>query len=200
MTNAPTATPPGTMKSLAAHPADRRAMLAAFVRASNGFLTRYLAGFADRNRTTQAMDLPNHAAWILGHCAMTMHRLAERIDGKPLPESDFIKGEPGAPGQGDAQRYHTESIAFGSTPIDDPVLYPTLARGREIYESACERLAHAIEAMSDARVDELQDWHGGQAPFHALVMRVCFHNGTHAGQLTDLRRALRLPRVIVPQK
>lgn len=179
------------------HPRDRRETLAGLARSTSGFLTRFLAGFSDKNRTTQGMDLPNHTIWILGHCAMTMHRLAERMDSQPMPESDFVKGD-GT--QGDAQRFDTESVSLGSTPLDDPVLYPSLQRGREIYEAACERFAMAIVNTPDEKLNEPQDWHGGPVPLYMLIMRVCFHNGTHAGQLTDLRRALRLPKVIVPNK
>lgn len=201
MTNATSAqTSSATPHAPADHPRDRRQLLATLVRGTNGFLTRFLAGFDDRNRTSQGMDLPNHVSWTLGHCAMTMHRVAERIDGQPYPPSDFIVGDPASPGQGDAQRYDTTTVGFGSTPVDDPVFYPTLRRGREIYESACERLAAAIENAPDSKLDEPQDWHGGPIPLYTLIMRVCFHNGTHAGQLTDLRRALRLPNVIVPNK
>lgn len=179
------------------HPRDRKQMLAFFVRSTNGFLTRFLSGFDDRNRTTQGMDLPNHVSWILGHCAMTMHRVAERIDGKPFPPGDFITGDGS---QGDTQRYDTAILGFGSTPVDDPILYPPLKRGREIYESACERLATAILNSPDSKLDEPQDWHGGPIPLYMLITRICFHNGTHAGQMTDLRRALHMPNVIVPNK
>lgn len=179
------------------HPRDRRETLATMARSTSGYLTRYLAGFSDRNRATQSMDVPNHAIWILGHCAMTMHRLAERMDGRSLPESDFVKGDGK---QGNAERFDTESVSFGSTPVDNPAFYPTLERGLEIYENACERFATAIVNTPDAKLDEPQDWHGGPVPLYMLIMRVCFHNGTHAGQLTDLRRALHLPHVIVPQK
>ncbi len=176
---------------------NRQQTLAELVRSTNGFLTRFLAGFDDTNRTHQPTNLPNHVIWNLGHCAMTMHRVATRFDGKPLPESDFVQGD-GTHGTG--QLFDTTTVGFGSQPSDSPELYPLLDRGRAIFERACDRLATCIEIAPDSKLDEPQDWHGGPIPLWLLVMRVCFHNGTHAGQITDLRRALKLDAVIVPNR
>lgn len=176
---------------------NRQQTLAELVRSTKGFLTRFLAGFDDTTRTKQAESLPNHVIWCLGHCAMTMHRVAERFDGRPLPESDFVRGD-GT--QGTGQQFDTETVCFGSRPVDDPELYPLLDRGKAIYEYACERLAQCIVDSPDAKFDEPQDWQGGPIPLWLLVMRVCFHNGTHAGQITDLRRALKMDAVIVPNR
>ena len=161
------------------------------MRTSGPLLTRFLDGFDDENRTTQAAGLPNHAAWTLGHCALTMHRLAEALDGKALPEQDFVQGDRR---DGDHRRYDTESICFGSVPMVDPGRYPGLERGRQIFEAAVERLACAVEASQS--LDEPLQWHGQAIKAGRLVARVAFHNGCHGGQLTDLRRALGFPPVI----
>ena len=52
-------------------------LLADSVLASSALLSRYLVGFNDQNRTTQAPGLPNHAAWCLGHLSLTMHRACD---------------------------------------------------------------------------------------------------------------------------
>jgi len=177
---------------------DRRETLAKAVLATRPLMIRYLAGFDEDNRTAQAPSLPNHPAWILGHCALTMHRLGGHLDGKPIPETDFVTGEGRGGGEagGSPETYDTERICFDSEPVADPSLYPTLSRSVEIFSRACERLAEAIRSVPDERMDEEMTWGGAPFPISALVIRVCFHNGTHAGQLTDLRRALRLDRVI----
>ena len=172
---------------------DRASALSDALRATKPFVTRFLAGFDDDNRTSQAPGLPNHAAWSLGHLALTMHRFAERIDGNALPESDFITGD-GA--SGDSERFDTESVCFGSNPVDDPAIYPALAKSRRVFEDAIDRLASAIEGLDDAMLDEIQPWGSGEFPVAELAARIIFHNGTHAGQLTDLRRALGMPGVI----
>lgn len=168
-------------------------LLAEAVEASKGGVTRFLPGFDDGNRTRQAANLPNHASWSLGHLAMTMHRAAAMLDNKPLPESDFIAGA----SVGDATRFGTESVAFNSEPKDTPDAFPTMARSRAVFESACDRLAAALRGASNEALEAKVKWGAMELPLYLLVTRMLGHNGIHAGQLTDLRRALGFSRVIV---
>ncbi|MBL1216336.1 MAG: hypothetical protein D8M59_02455 [Planctomycetes bacterium] len=175
-------------------PISQQETLARAVESSQPLLTRYLAGFNDDNRTRQAPGLPNHAGWTLGHCALTMYRLAENhLHGHPLPDCDFITGDGTA---GDAGRFDTESVCYGSTPVDRPEMYPTMERGRAVFDGACAALAAAVRAADDATLAAEMEWHGTSYPTWSLVLRVCFHNGTHAGQLTDLRRGLGMDNII----
>jgi hypothetical protein len=153
-------------------------------------MARYLAGFDDTNHTRQLPGLPNHVAWNLGHCALTMHRVAERLDGRSLPERDFVTGGR-KDGGGDAQRFSVESVAFGSTPSASGREYPTMTRCREIYESACDRLSEAVRLAPESKLDEMTPWGAGQTmPLYLLALRMMFHNGDHLGQIVDLRRGL----------
>ena len=172
---------------------DRARTLADAMRATKPFVTRFLAGFDDSNRTTQAPNLPNHAAWCMGHLALTMNRFAERFDGKPLPEADFITGDGNG---GNETTFDTESVCFGSKPTDNPAVYPTLARCQQVFENAIDRIGAALEVMSDDQLNEEQPWGSGAFPVAELAARIIFHNGTHAGQLADLRRSLGMPGVI----
>jgi hypothetical protein len=133
--------------------------------------------------------LPNHVAWNLGHIALTMHRVADKIDGQGLPASDFAVG-PGA--AGDSQRFSSESVAFGSMPTGDSMAYPSYARCIAIFEGACDRLAAAASGATDAQLAAETPWGGPgmTTPVHLLVARMAFHNGMHCGQIADLRRAL----------
>jgi len=153
------------------------------VQACKPLALRYLAGFTDDNRTRQAPGLPNPVAWSLGHCALTLHRTAEKIDGQPLPPAHFAAAA-------DKTRYSTESVAFGSMPADNPALYPTMARCIEIYEAACDRVAAAVRAAPDSKLAQTTKWGTGETTLGALASRMVFHNGTHIGQIADLRRAL----------
>lgn len=155
-------------------------------------LTRYLVGFDDSTHTRQAPGLPNHVAWSLGHLAMTMHRTAEKLDGRPIPSADFIAGATA----GDASRYGTETVAFGSSPVDDAALYPTLARATEIYNAACDRIARAVRAATDDQLAAPIAWGNAQVPTGMIAARMIFHNGAHTGQIADLRRALGMKRVL----
>jgi hypothetical protein len=153
-------------------------------------LGRYLVGFNDVTHVRQTPDLPNHLSWILGHLALTMNRIAEKLDGQPLPEKDFVKAD-GFGGSRDKGRFDTEAVSFGSKPEERHDRFPSLARSTEIFNHACDRLAAAVRACPDSKLDELTPWVVGQPlPLWALVARMTFHNGFHTGQIADLRRAL----------
>jgi hypothetical protein len=169
-------------------------LMAESVRESKAWLTRYLKGFDDTNHTKQAPGLPNHVAWTLGHLALTLQRIAERIDGRPISESDFMTGA-GA-GGGGRERFDAESVSFGSRPVDDPSRYPGYARCVAIFENAIERSALAIQNADDATMAKPAKWGKGEVPTWTLPARMVFHNGTHCGQIVDLRRALGLGNIL----
>lgn len=162
-------------------------------------LTRYLAGFDDTNRTRQAPSLPNHAAWTMGHCAIAMLRLLNRVRGtNEFPEADFLVGEafdPAHPGEASG-RFSTASVVFGSSPIDKPSLYPRLERSIEVFDNARESLSTFVRGLDDHQLDTEIEWHAGHMACADLISRITIHNGAHAGQLTDLRRALGFAPVI----
>lgn len=150
---------------------------------------RYTAGFDDSNVTRQAPGLPNHVAWSLGHCALTMHRVAEYFDKQPPPATDFVAGH--ASGGGNSRQFAIESVSFGSKPVDSAKDYPALTRATEIYNAACERLAVVVKNASEAKLDEKILWAGVlELPLYLLAIRMVGHNGMHTGQIADLRRAL----------
>jgi hypothetical protein len=158
-------------------------------------MTRYLSGFNSLNHTRQAPGLPNHVGWSLGHAALTMHRAAAHFDAEPVPQADFSDA-PCTPASDDPTFcFYLESIAFGSTPVDDAALYPSFERCIQIYESACDRLAAAVLASTPARLEKTIMWGTVELPLLHLVPRIIFHNGMHTGQIADLRRALGMPPI-----
>lgn len=170
----------------------RRETLAECVIQSRGLMMRYVAGFTDATRTVTAPNLPNHLAWILGHCAMTMHRAAAKIDGRAALDEGFVVDDT----RGDGNRFGTESVAFGSDPTNSEVNWPPLGRCVEIFSLACDRLARALIASDEAKLDEFTPFFGGVSlPRWNVAPRMVFHNGTHCGQLADLRRALGMPSI-----
>ncbi|MCC7389780.1 MAG: DinB family protein [Phycisphaerales bacterium] len=173
----------------------RSEILARMIGASVPLTTRYFAGFTDANRAAQLPGLPNHFAWTLGHCSLTMHRLAERLDGRALPESDFQPGVQRAEGSA-PMRFGTEGVAFNSVPSGDAGAYPTVARCIEVFEGACARLGAAVRGATDQQLDAMQPWGAAQLPMADLILRITLHNAMHSGQLVDLRRGLGLGRVI----
>jgi hypothetical protein len=172
---------------------DRREILARGVEESGRLLARYFRGFDDSNHVRQAAGLPNHFAWTLGHLAMVLHRAAERFEGADgaqelgLPEGDFVSGDGRS---GDSRRFDTEGVCFGSTPVADARVYPTAGRCVEIFERAIARVAGAIRGCEEGRLDSMVKWGARDSVLWMLAVRMVFHNGTHSGQLADLRRAL----------
>jgi hypothetical protein len=177
---------------MSANTSERAVFLAEQVRQCKVLLGRYLAGFTDVTCVRGTPDLPNHAAWCLGHCAVTMHRFAEKLDGRGLPTSDFVvvAESDGTHGSREKGVFDAEGVAFGSVPSDRHDRFPTLARATEIYNAACDRLAGTLEGLSDARLEETVVWGNQPHKVWAVATRLIFHNGFHTGQIADLRRAL----------
>ncbi len=162
------------------------ALMARQIRTAHSLLERYLADFDDVTRTRQAQNLPNHAAWCIGHLALTLHVAANLFgDDQPPPESAFIAGD-----RGDERRFGLESVSFASVPSDDPARYPTWPRCLEILSSAVERAAAAVAKLSEEELQVEVPWGGGQSTREKIAVRQVFHLGTHCGQIADLRRAL----------
>ncbi|MDX2131101.1 MAG: DinB family protein [Planctomycetota bacterium] len=169
---------------------NRSEELAGAIEMSRALLVRFLPGFTDETHTAQFPGLPNHLAWNLGHLAHTCHRCAAMLDGlEAFPAADFVPGDAGNP-----ERYAIESIAFGSVPVADPARYPRLARCSAIFDAAIARYAAAVRALEDP--DRVVSWGGTPLTAAQLVIRMVFHNGTHCGEILDLRRALRLGRIL----
>ena len=173
------------------------ATLAQAVRSTEPLLTRFLDGFDDDTRIRTASGLPNHASWTLGHLAITHHRAADVVLGfnepQHLPTEDWVHGDGTA---GDPSRYDTESVSYGSKPVDDPKRYPRWVRSMEIHKKAYDKLFEAVAQASPKQLEREVKWGGSIISAGDLVTRMLFHTGTHAGQLIDLRRALGMPRVV----
>lgn len=160
-----------------------QSVLAEIIEQSRANVGRYLVGFDDATSVRQAPNLPNHVRWTLGHVSLTMHRVAEKVDGRPLPEADFAS----APTSG---KFHTEAVAFGSKPADAVSSYPALARCVEIFNAAVDRLAAGTRSLPESRFSESIQWINIQMPLYMLIARMAYHNGFHIGQIADMRRAL----------
>ena len=168
-----------------------RELLAESVLNSQMLLKRYLAGFDDSNVVSQPAGLPNHAAWTLGHLACTMGRMIEKLGGPNLAADEFTRGGEG----GSSTRFDPDSVSFGSTPIGDASKYPPLARCVQIFDSACERLAATVRTVPEPMLTGMVPWGNTEISGMQGVIRMVFHNGTHAGQLADIRRALKLKSI-----
>jgi hypothetical protein len=160
--------------------------LAQLVRSCYDSFERFLEGFDEENRTAQAPDMPNHAAWTLGHLSLVVSQVACMLDEGEMDEDFFVVGKDRT---SPPQRYDTNAIAFGSTPVDDPSAYPSLARGKELFAHSMQRLERAVARLDDARLEETFQLGPWRMTLTELIGRVTCHNMIHAGQLIDLRRA-----------
>ena len=167
----------------------RAALLAEAVASCKVLCGRYLAGFNDVTHVRQTPDLPNHLAWILGHCALTMHRVAGMIDGGALPTAHFVAGD-GFKGSRESGVFDIEAVAYGSRPEERHDRFPRLERCVEIFNAAADRLAAAVATLSDDGLDRSVRWGTAEMPLRMLIVRMVFHNGFHTGQIADTRRAL----------
>lgn len=169
-------------------------LLSEAILSSRVLIARYFPGFTDANHTKQPTHLPNHFAWQMGHLALVMFRIAEKFDGTGLPGDAFVPGDRGE--SGNKGCFGAESVSFKSVPIDDPARYPTCARCIEIFNLSCEHLARLVLESDDAKLATMIPWGPISITLSAAAQRMVFHNGTHCGQIIDLRRALALGRVL----
>lgn len=132
------------------------------------------------------------ASWA---CALYMHVARRALDETPVPEQDFSKE---LPRQQDL--FCTEDICFGSVPVDDPDRFPVLDRCVAVFRASGDSLAMGFEQASRDLLDRTTSWGSVKSlTFAELGLRMAFHNGTHTGQIIDLRRALGFDKVIVPK-
>jgi len=172
--------------------------LAQVVDATEPLLMRYLDGFTDENRAASAPGLPNHVIWTLGHLALYLRRATDRVAGReigPLPAADFVTGDGTA---GDARRFDSESVCFGSEPTPDASMYPSLSRGVQVFSSANADFAATVRGLAPGHLDQETTWGVRRRVLTnaQLVQHMAFHNATHTGQIVDLRRALGIGRIV----
>lgn len=168
----------------------RQQILAATIRESAVLFKRYLVGFDDSNYLRGLPTLPNHVGWCLGHTAVVMQRVAGRIDRLPISLHEFVEGV-----EGDEQRIAANLVAFGSTPSTSTGKYPSFLRCVEIFDSSVARFAVTLESASDHQLDAPVQWGQSPVPAWTLAARMAFHNGVHCGQITDIRKSLRLKSI-----
>jgi uncharacterized damage-inducible protein DinB len=148
---------------------------------AHGVMEMLLEGFTEQHATFQPTPTDNHLLWTLGHLADTYYVWANMLDGKlrePPPE-------------------YVRLFGFGSTPVADPRVYPTLAEVRAEYARAYEMLVHAVCQQTDA--DLAKPLHGDNSWLAdsrlEAIYRMAHHEGWHQGQVSAIRRALGLKRI-----
>lgn len=127
----------------------------------------------------QAGPSDNHVLWTLGHLTTTYSWLASLIDGKAadVPES------------------FTKLFGYQSKPVGDASAYPSHSDVLRYHHAAFARLMEAVGSLKpeDAHKPTVNDSFGFAKDRLDAVLKGCWHEGWHQGQISTLRRSLGLP-------
>ncbi len=148
---------------------------------SRQWLEGLLADFPADQMCAQPIDDCNHALWIMGHLAWTDDAMLTGLGDQPSALEDGW----------------VETFGMKSTPTGDADAYPDPARVRTVMQERRAALLAWLEGLSD---DELEtpldgDWASFAPNRGGLMSTLAAHETMHAGQLSMIRRAFRLPFV-----
>lgn len=131
--------------------------------------------------TYQTGPEDNHLIWTVGHLATTDAWLGSvlKIPGTEVPEA------------------YQALFGMGSKPQSDPKAYPPFAEVRGYLDGCRSAVRNWLETADEkALAVPLKEATGGFANDGIdMLMKICWHDGWHLGQVTTLRRALGLPSI-----
>ena len=148
---------------------------------ARGCAERILADIPDDKATFQAGGAGNHALWVTGHLAVIDDLILHVHTGcrHELPE-----------------RYRT-LFGIESRPVDDPAAYPSRRELSDALHLHRRRLVTWVESLDDESA-----WKSSPEYFRPFApdaittpFAAAAHDLMHAGQVTVVRAALRLPVV-----
>ena len=149
---------------------------------SRGFLNALLAEMTDEQLLARAAGSGNHAMWVMGHMATVDDNVVSAITGEPqrLPET-----------------FRT-LFAAGSKPTDRAADYPSRQELTGAMNAARERLKQWIATLDDSTAFEPTPERMRRFAPNRIVLglTVSAHEMMHAGQVTAVRAALGLPRLV----
>ena len=149
---------------------------------SRNFLNALLADVADEQLFARAAHCSNHAAWVMGHMATVDDNVVSTMTDQPkrLPET-----------------FRT-LFGMGSQPTERGADYPSRKELSEAMGATRQRLKEWIATLDDLTAFEptperMQRF----APNRIMLgVTVASHEMLHAGQLTVVRAAIGLPRLL----
>lgn len=144
------------------------------------FLREQLADVDAADIVAQPNGILNHPAWVVGHLTYTCQLLGGVIGIPEWLPDDWAK-----------------RFGPGSAPVADVNLYETKDAALEILCDARERIAQAINQLSDSHLDEPFPDESYLDIFptvrHALTQVLVGHTANHIGQVSVWRKAMGLP-------
>lgn len=124
----------------------------------------------------------NHALWTMGHLATTYAWLATLID---------AKANAGVPDS------YNGLFGMESKPTGDAKKYPPVGEVRGAFEKSYALFYGLIEKLpeKDAWSAPAGEGYGFALSKLDCAYKCAWHDGWHAGQVSDIRRALKLPSI-----
>jgi hypothetical protein len=150
---------------------------------AHALIDKMLASFPADKMFFQPSPTSNHAVWTMGHLAMTYMWLVTMFDPSKAPAlPDSYNG----------------LFGMGSTPSSEPSNYPPHAQVRQHYDACFAAFLRCVEDLkeSDLYAPCASESGGFCSCKIDAAMKGAWHDGWHAGQLSDLRRALKLPSIM----
>ena len=146
------------------------------------FLREQVADVAAADMVAQPRGVVNHPAWVIGHLTHACAMLGAVLGLPPwLPETFAVR------------------FGAGSVPVADAGAYEATEVALAFLRDAQARITRAVEQLDEARLDEPFPDPAYHDVFptvrHALTQVLVGHTANHVGQLTEWRRAMRLPRM-----
>ena len=146
------------------------------------YARRLVADVPEEKMAFQPVSGMNHAAWVLGHLACTGDVFGGLIGVQPVCPTEW-----------------QPSFDWNSTPMADPVRYPSKADLLEALEAIHSGIAASLPAVPASRwaepmpIDEIR----GLLPTlgDGFVFVMTAHENVHLGQLSAWRRAQGMGRV-----
>lgn len=145
---------------------------------AHGALSKALT-MPDDKAFSQPFPECNHTAWTMGHLACTYAWLATMID---------AKADAGIPDS------YNGLFGMESKPTGDAKKYPALGEIRKKFEGAYAMFVGLVEKLPEKDIwsATASDGSGFTSSKLDAAYKCAWHDGWHAGQVADNRRAMKL--------
>ena len=153
----------------------------------HGFTTKMIETWPADKVVYQSAPTDNHLMWTVGHLATTYGWFVGLVTGS------MTSGAAGA-----LPANYNELFGYKSSPKPNAGDYPPFAEVRRHMEATYAQMLAALRAMPEGDLNKpcSMDTGGFASSNLDALLKACWHDGWHQGQLSNLRRALGLPAVM----
>lgn len=159
---------------------DGKKLLTQQLQSSQALYGMFLADFSDEEFFTPPCEKGNHAAWIMGHIAVSEDGISAALSGRDPKFPEDVR----------------KKFEGGSKCVADASAYPSRGEIMDMFETARAQLIKELEAYDESKWDD-ESPERFPTDFFPTKGSVWGLNGTHAfwhiGQLTVCRQALGKP-------